>query len=160
MIDRLPYVILIGDVGAGKCTLIEKLAGITKMTLASNGMNKGMSATKTSDVIVSVDGSLIICDTPGTDNIIDKFSYNLEVARALNFMPVSLLLIIVKGNIRMAENEQKIREYLHRFNPEDFPKELIGFCITHMDTVKWTEDLLIHRLQSTLGIKKSNFQLS
>ena len=35
-----------------------------------------------------------------------------------------------------------------------FPIELIGFCITHMDTVIWVEDELINYLKADLGIEK------
>ena len=40
------------------------------------------------------------------------------------------------------------------FLPEDFPIELTGFCVTHMDTVTWVEDELMHYLKSDLGIEK------
>ena len=149
MATTMSYVILIGDVGAGKSTLVEKVTGMTGMSSAAS-----TSFTETSDVIISVDGSLMICDTPGTNSITDQFSSNLEVARALNFMPVNLLLITVKADIRIESVVKNLREYLERFLPEDFPIELIGFCITHMDTVTWTEDEVTHGLKSKLGIEK------
>ena len=154
MNGRLSYVILIGDIGGGKSTVVEKVTGIPEMTLASSGL----CGTKTSDVIVSVDGSLIICDTPGENVIGDALSSSLKIVRALNFMPVNLLLVIVKADIRIERVVKQISSYPQRF--EDFPKELIGYCITHMDTVSWTEDLLIHCLKSDFGIEKVIFNFS
>ena len=154
MNGRLSYVILIGDIGGGKSTVVEKVTGIPEMTLAGSGL----CGTKTSDVIVSVDGSLIICDTPGENVIGDALSSSLKIVRALNFMPVNLLLVIVKADIRIERVVKQISSYPQRF--EDFPKELIGYCITHMDTVSWTEDLLIHCLKSDFGIEKVIFNFS
>ena len=149
MAGRIPYVILIGNVGAGKSALVEKVTGMTGLSSAAS-----TSVTKTSDAILSVDHSLLICDTPGTNSITDKFSSNVELARALNFKPVNLLLITVKADVRIESVTKGLREYMECFLPEDFPIELIGFCITHMDTVIWVEDELIHYLKSDLGIEK------
>ena len=96
----------------------------------------------------------MICDTPGTNSITDQLSSNLEIARALNFMSVNLLLITIKADVRIESFAKGLREYIECFLPEDFPLELIGFCITHMDTVIWEEDELIHYLKSDLGIEK------
>ena len=149
MAGRMPYVILIGNVGAGKSTLVEKVSGETGMSSAAS-----TSVTKVADVLLSVDDLLMICDTPGTNSITDQFSSNIQIARALNFMPVNLLLITVKADVRIESVAKGLREYMECFLPEDFPLELIGFCITHMDTVIWVEDELIHYLKSDLGIKK------
>ena len=149
MAGSMPYVILIGNVGAGKSTLVEKVSGETGISSAAS-----TSVTKAADVILSADDSLMICDTPGTNSITDQLSSNIQIARALNFMPVNLLLITVKADVRIESVAKGLREYMECFLPEDFPLELIGFCITHMDTVIWEEDELIHYLKSDLGIKK------
>ena len=148
MAGTIPYVILIGNVGAGKSTLVEKVSGATGMSSAAS-----TRVTKTADVFLSVDGSLMICDTPGTNSTTDQLSSNIEIARALNFMPVNLVLITVKAHVRMESVAKGFREYMEYFLPEDFPLELIGFCITHMDTVIWVENELIHYLKSDLGIE-------
>ena len=148
MAATIPYVILIGNVGAGKSTLVEKVSGATGMSSAAS-----TRVTKTADVFLSVDGSLMICDTPGTNSTTDQLSSNIEIARALNFMPVNLVLITVKAHVRMESVAKGFREYMEYFLPEDFPLELIGFCITHMDTVIWVENELIHYLKSDLGIE-------
>ena len=152
MAGRKPYVILIGNVGAGKSTLVEKVTGMTGISSAAS-----TSVTSSSDVIESVDGSLIICDTPGTNSITDQFDSNLEIAHALNFSPVNLVLITVKADVRIESVAKGLREYMECFIPEDFPVELIGFCITHMDTVTWGEHELLHYLKFDLGIEKVIF---
>ena len=107
MAGRIPYVILIGNVGAGKSALVEKVTGMTGLSSAAS-----TSVTKTSDAILSVDHSLLICDTPGTNSITDKFSSNVELARALNFKPVNLLLITVKADVRIESVAKGLREYM------------------------------------------------
>ena len=74
MASRMPYVILIGNVGAGKSTLVEKVSGDSGMSSAAS-----TSLTKDVDVILSVDDSFIICGTPGTNSITDQFSSNIEI---------------------------------------------------------------------------------
>ena len=149
MAGRMQYVILIRNVGAGKSTNVVKATGMTGMSSAAS-----TSVTKTSDVILSVDDSLMICDTPGINSITDQFSSNIDIAPALNFMPVNLILITVKADVRIESVTKGLREYMECFLPEDFPIELIGFCVTHMDTVTWVEDELMHYLKSDLGIEK------
>ena len=100
MAGRMQYVILIRNVGAGKSTNVVKATGMT-----------GMSSAATSDVILSVDDSLMICDTPGTNSITDQFSSNIDIARALNFMPVNLILITVEADVRIESVTKGLRVY-------------------------------------------------
>ena len=79
-----PYVVLLGDVGAGKSTLVEKLTGETGRSSA-----KSESFTKTAETFVVPGGSLIVADCPGSNAIDDKLGHNLWIAQAFNFMPVS-----------------------------------------------------------------------
>lgn len=152
MAARKSYVILIGDVGAGKSTLVEKMTGITG--ISSAGSNR---ATKTSEAFELADCSLIICDTPGTNSVNDSFQCNVEIARALNFLPVNLVLITVKASVRIDTVVATVREYMERFVLLELPMELIRFCITHMDTVDWEEDKLTQLLKNSLGNKKTIF---
>ena len=152
MADRSSYVILMGNVGAGKSTLVEKVTGETGISSAAS-----TSATKSCDIIQSADDSLILCDTPGTNPICNRFQSNLEIAHALNFMLVDLILITVKADVRIESVAKVLSEYMECFLPEDFPPDLIGFCITHMDKVTWGEDELIQCLKLDLGIEKAIF---
>ena len=129
------YVVLIGNAGTGKSALVEKVTGM-------NGISSGASirVTKSSNVYEAADGSLMICDTPGIHSFDDSFRSNLEIARALNFFPVDLVLITVKADIRIEPVVKYFRKYMECFLPENFPKKLIGFCITHMDKVSWGEN--------------------
>ena len=63
-IENTPYVVLLGDVGTGKSTIVEKVSNVTN--LASDG---DTSVTKSSTVFWSIDGSLLIADTPGSNAI-------------------------------------------------------------------------------------------
>ena len=115
------------------------------------------SETKYSKTIESKDGSLIICDTPGTNSFRDLFQSNTEIAHALNFMPVDLILITVKAEVRKASVVKDLREFLYLFHLNEFPMEIIGFCITHMDKVNWEEKELNQDLDRHLHIKGAVF---
>lgn len=152
MAGRLSYIILMENVGAGKSTLVENVTGETGISSAAS-----TSATKSCDIIQSADDSLILCDTPGTNSICDRFQSNLEIANALNFMSLDLILITVKADVHTESVTKVLSEYMERFLPEHFPPDLVGCCITHMEKVTWGEDELIHCLKSDLGIEKAIF---
>ena len=146
------YVILMGDAGAGKSTLVEKVTGKKGRSSASS-----TSATKASALFRSVEadgkGSFIICDTPGTNSATERFQHNLHIAHALNFQPVNLILIVVKADTRIETVLDRVGDYMGRFLPEDLPEELLGLCITHMDQVNWKEGEVIKHLNNNFGIK-------
>eukprot|EP00092_Neocalanus_flemingeri_P105649 GFUD01135444.1.p1 GENE.GFUD01135444.1~~GFUD01135444.1.p1 ORF type:complete len:437 (+),score=64.33 GFUD01135444.1:62-1372(+) len=147
-----PYVILLGDVGSGKSTVVEKLTGKTGRSSAAN-----TSVTRTSEVFGVSEGGLVICDTPGSNAMEDQFTHNINIAHAMNFMPVNCVLIVVKGDVRMDTVVGKVKEYASVFLPEDLPIEMIGVCITHMDQVTWKNDELMHHLKTKLEIKTAIF---
>ena len=62
-----PYIVLIGDVGAGKSTLVEKICDEI-----GRSSNADQSYTRSCEVIESYDRSLEICDTPGSNPMADK----------------------------------------------------------------------------------------
>ena len=146
------YVILMGDAGAGKSTLVEKVTGKKGRSSASS-----TSATKASALFRSVEadgkGSFIICDTPGTNSATERFQHNLHIAHALNFQLVNLILIVVKADTRIETVLDRVGDYMGRFLPEDLPEELLGLCITHMDQVNWKEGEVIKHLNNNFGIK-------
>ena len=79
-----PYVVLVGDVGTGKSTIVEKLTGESGRSSAAS-----MSVTSSSQSFATPDGRLIVCDTPGSNAARDKLQHNVWIASALNFMDVS-----------------------------------------------------------------------
>ena len=83
-----PYVVLIGDVGSGKSTIVEKLTGEKGRSSAAR-----QSETSAAEVFETHDGSLIIADTPGSNAMTDQFEHNLHIAHALNLRPVTCILI-------------------------------------------------------------------
>ena len=132
-IENTPYVVLLGDVGTGKSTIVEKVSNVTN--LASDG---DTSVTKSSTVFWSIDGSLLIADTPGSNAIEDKLKHNLGIAGALNYLPVSKMFILVKAETRLDSVVDNIRNYSDRFVTLD--PSSIGVLITHMDTVTWSSE--------------------
>lgn len=84
-----PYVVLIGDVGIGKSTLVEKLTGYHR--LSSSG---DVSFTKTSTVYTTYEDKLQICDTPGSNPLEQRFEHNFCIAlvsEAIIFLAIYLL---------------------------------------------------------------------
>ena len=132
-VENTPYVVLIGDVGTGKSTIVEKVTNETN--LASNG---DTSVTKSSTVFWSIDGSLLIADTPGSNALEDKLDHNMWIAGALNYLPVSKMFILVKAETRLDSVVDNIRKYSDRFVTLD--PSAIGVLITHMDTVAWSSE--------------------
>ena len=77
--DCAPYVVLVGNCGAGKSTLVEKLTGET-----GRSSNAAISFTRSSEYFWVPDKSLMIADTPGTNPIKEKIDHNMQIAHALN----------------------------------------------------------------------------
>ena len=140
-----PYIVLLGDVGTGKSTILEKLTGVKGRSSDANE-----SFTKTSTVLWVPDGSLIVSDTPGSNALKDKLEHNVEIAGALNFRPVSRMFIVVKAETRIDNVVDNVRKYADRFL--ELPMDLVGVLVTHMDMVDWTEEEFIPRIEDELGI--------
>jgi len=142
-----PYIVLLGDVGVGKSTLVEKLTGKKGMSSSSSE-----SFTRVSVLYESFDGKLDICDTPGTNSLKDRFEHNCNIAHALNYAPVSRILVIVKADTRIANVVSSVKDYACNFLPQELPFDLLSVCVTHMDMVKWEKDELLNALSENLGI--------
>ena len=69
-----PYVVLIGDIGVGKSTLVEKL---TRWRNLSSDSSK--SFTKHARLFHS--RRLQICDTPGSNPMEERFEHNVWIAK-------------------------------------------------------------------------------
>lgn len=128
-----PYFVLLGNVGVGKSTIVENLTGKKRQSASRQ------SFTRSSEILESYDGQLIIADTPGTNAMENQFRHNLNIAHALNFAPVTCILIVVKADLRMDNVIEGVSEYAERFIPVDLPIKLLSVCVTHMDVVSWTE---------------------
>ena len=145
--SKAPYIVLLGDAGAGKSTLFEKL---TERAGRSSATSE--SFTREPEILESSDGRLLICDTPGTNSSQEKFKSNLYIAQAMNFWPVTSILVVVKADMKIDNVIGKISEYVTRFVPEDLPIGLVSVCITHMDLVSWGKEDLIPHIYSHLGL--------
>ena len=140
-----PYIVLLGDVGTGKSTIVEKL---TKREGRSS--NSKESFTKDSEVFWVRDGSLIVADTPGSNALKDKLEHNVHIAGAINFRPVSRIFIVVKAETRIDTVIDNVRKYADRFL--ELPMDVVGVLVTHMDMVTWGEKEFTRLVDDELGI--------
>ncbi|XP_068751447.1 uncharacterized protein [Montipora capricornis] len=140
-----PYIVLLGDVGTGKSTILEKLTGEK-----GRSSDATESFTRTSDVFWAPDGSLIVADTPGSNALKEKLEHNVEIASALNFAPVSRIFIVVKAETRIDSVVDNARKYADRFL--QLPMDVVGVLVTHMDMVDWTEKDFTPIIDNELGI--------
>ena len=85
-----PYVVMIGDVGIGKSTIVEKLTG--EQRLASSG---GKSFTKDAIVYLSKNDRVWICDTPGSNPIEERYEHNIWIATVSMRMQSCLYIVRV-----------------------------------------------------------------
>ena len=144
------YVVLIGDVGTGKSTIVEKLTNER-----GRASDKDTSVTKSSEVFWTTDGSIVISDTPGSNAMEDKLEHNVWIASALNFRPVSKIFIMAKAETRLDNVVDNVRKYTDRFVELD--PNALGILITHMDTVTWTPTRCSAMINNELGIESVVF---
>ena len=142
---KTPHIVLLGDVGTGKSTIVEKLTGEKGRSSDANE-----SFTKTSHVFLVPDGSLIVSDTPGNNALRDKLEHNISIAEALNNKPVSKIFIAVKAETRIDNVVDNVSKYAERFL--ELPMDVVGVLVTHMDMVDWTEEDFTARIEDELGI--------
>ena len=140
------YVVLIGDVGVGKSTVVEKLTGKE----VDRGDSK-LSVTRTSSAHWSYEGTVIVSDTPGSNSIEDQLQHNEEIAAAFNYRPISRVFVVVKADTRIANVMRVVEMYSERLL--SLPDDNMGVLVTHMDTVSWTPRDLKQRLTDEYGIE-------
>ena len=85
----------------------------------------------------------------------DKLAHNTQVAAALNYSPVSRMLIVVKADTRIDNVVDDVRKYAEQL--ADLDLDVIGVMVTHMDTVTWSRERFINCLDSELGINTAVF---
>lgn len=103
--------LLLGDVGSGKSTLVEKISGQTGIS-----SSQSTSCTRVSSLYESFNKLMIICDTPGSNSMTDKFEHNAWIAGAINYSPVSRILICVIAQPRIANVIDVVKKYLEGNN--------------------------------------------
>ena len=99
----------------------------------------------------SQERKLIISDTPGGNAQDCKLEHNVWMAAAFNYKLVSRLFIVVKAEHRKDSIIDSISKYANRFL-EPAEMDVLGVLVTHMDTVKWTEEELTPDVERKLGI--------
>ena len=135
-----------GDVRSGKSTVVEELTGEK-----GRSSDSCISYTRTSEAFCVPDGSLIISDTPGSNAMDDQLEHNVWTAAAFNYKLVSRLFIVVKAENRKDTVIDNISKYANRFL-EPAEMDVLGVLVTHMDTVKWTEEELTPDVERKLDI--------
>ena len=80
-------------------------------------------------------------------------SDNMHVAHALNARPVTCILIVAKADTRIENTVKTIGEYLDTLLPDEFPTEILGVCITHMDVVSWKKSDILPIIKDDLDIE-------
>eukprot|EP00116_Pleurobrachia_bachei_P004257 sb/3464519/ len=143
---KKPFIVMIGDVGTGKSTIVEKIA-----EQSGRSGDASFSLTTQSEIFWSYDGSMMIADTPGCNAIQDPFTHNQWVASAINFAPVSKIFIIVKADTRIDSVVTKVLQYNDKLL--EIPEELVGVLVSHMDTVGYSDKLLKDTIQEYCQIK-------
>jgi len=143
-------VVLVGDVGTGKSTVVEKLTNER-----GRASDNDTSVTKSSEVFWTTDGSIVISDTPGSNAMEDKLEHNVWIASALNFRPVSKIFIMAKAETRLDNVVDNVRKYTDRFVELD--PNALGILITHMDKVTWTPTRCSAMINNELGIESVVF---
>jgi len=146
---KAPYVVLVGNVGAGKSTIVEKLTGITGRSSTTSA-----SFTRSADYFWVPDKSLLIADTPGANPRKEKMEHNIEIAGAFNYRPVSKLFIVARADTRLDQTLSNVTEYADRF--VSLPMKAVSVLVTHMDIEKeWSEQEFQEALDEELGIEDS-----
>ena len=126
-----PYVVLLGKVGCGKSSIVDKIRGESH-----RAANLGITVTRCSDPVWAPGGQFVISDTPGSNSIEDILGQNVWIATAFSFRPVSKIFITVKADAgRMDSVIEGIREFSDRFI--DLPNVPLGVLVTHMDKIPW-----------------------
>ena len=121
---KVPYIILMGNVGVGKSTLIEKLADVS-----GQSSNECQSFTKQTTLFWSRDKRLLIADTPGANPMRDKLQHNEHIAVAFNHARVHKVFIVVKADARIDTTVHHIREYAEQFL--DLDPDVLGNKLRH-----------------------------
>lgn len=142
-------VVMIGDVGMGKSTIVEKITGSIGLSSSADE-----SFTTASVLCETWCKRLQLIDTPGANPMQEKLKHNVWIAHAMNYMPVSLLLIVVKADTRIDNTIGMVRNYAERLmNMSD----ILGVCVTHMDMVTWTQQRFLRCLNDELGFDRAVF---
>ena len=146
------YIVLLGDVGTGKSTLVEKISDTTGIS-----SDNSTSCTRVSFLYQSFDNRILICDTPGSNAMSDKFNHNAWIATAINYSPVSRILICVVAHKRIANVIDVVRKYIEGFMDLPQMEDILAVCVTHMDQVNWSQEEFKTTLNGELGIESVIF---
>lgn len=141
-------VIVIGECGEGKSSIVERVTGVTGLSSSSRE-----SYTSVAQPFVTEDGFLRLVDTPGLNPLEDKLMHNLRVAQAFSYGSVSLLCLVIKAQPRLDTTLHRVRSMAIDWDFED----ILTVWITHMDQVTWGQEECTRILLSRYGLDKVMF---
>lgn len=143
---RIPTVVLVGGVGVGKSSLVEKVTGAQRL-----GSGAAESYVRSSAFRTPCQKMQLI-DTPGINAARHDLPPNVCIAEALSFAPISLILLVVKADVRIDSTIDAVTKHAELFS--EFCENLC-VIITHMDTVSgWGPEEAAVIIKDELGIEK------
>jgi GTP-binding protein EngB required for normal cell division len=146
-----PVVVMLGNCGVGKSSLVETLTGRTGLSSKSKSSHTKCSLAYPTD-------DLLVVDTPGKNALgKEKLEHNLYIAQAFSFRKISLILLCVEAHCRLEDIVGSLTDPLTRFC--DFA-DILCPCITKMDGVagrEWTDQELLTKLEDEFGVSKAVF---
>ncbi len=121
--DVSKYFVLIGNTGAGKSTIYEKMTGMT-------GLSGGSSEfTTTNSRVGSVD-DIMFADTPGVKASKDRLEHALQILGALRFRPLTALVFVIEMSKKDSLTIENISNLIAPFYEYE---DLISIIVTHHD---------------------------
>lgn len=147
--DETKYFVLIGDTGAGKSSIYEKIMGKT-------GLSSNSSNFVTTESRVGLTDNIMIADTPGLKASRDKLDHALQILGALKFRSLNGLIFVVSITDRTSLIIRKIEKLI---TPFEAYKNLISVIITkHDKEPQYNKDELENDIKNELEI--SNVYIS
>ncbi|KAH3757173.1 hypothetical protein Pelo_10994 [Pelomyxa schiedti] len=143
---KAPFFVLMGDVGSGKSTLVEKLTGLT-------GLSSRQSITFTLDSkVFIVDQVCCIADTPGLNSMKGRIDHALNVLGAMRFKPLTCLLMVCSLKDRLDGLAQAVSDLVTPFI-EEFGNN-IAAIVTKNDIVPTITPEEIRTTLGELGVER------
>lgn len=140
---------MVGNVGSGKSTIVEKLTGVTGRSSKTSA-----SYTTSFEYFLGQNKSILIADTPGSNPRKEILEHNKEIAAAFNYRPVSKIFIVAKADKRLDQTIDNVKKYVICF--DTLPFDSLSVLITFMDIEKeWSEEEFQEALDEDLEIQES-----
>lgn len=122
-----PICVLMGNTGAGKTTLCNKLCG----TNHKSQSQRGSCTTELFQNPVSCGSNpMVIIDTPGVDSQVDTYKHAILLKEALTGTPINSIFCVIKYDNRF---DRTLQDYSKLLLPVEKYSRKIVVMISHMD---------------------------